>query len=410
MTWLIPLKDLTPEQQRAIRLNTEEHRIVFGAPGSGKTQIMIHRTAYLRVKEKIKSDSIHLFVFTNVLEQYIRSALDILDIPTSSVSTIDSWCAQYHRDNIGKIAYGKNVEDRFGTIRRSVLDKLRSNKGKGFLYECVLVDEGQDLDKTCFEILTLIARHVTVYMDPKQQIYEHGTMESDTLLALGLRKRNMTLLDAFRCCPHIVHVASVFVQDNGERQQYILQSRTAQVEKEIPLLYRAIDAEEERRRLIDIIRTRQLKGDRIGILFPQKRQVAGFAMGMRSEGLQVETQDVSWTKKDKEDGLDFNTFKPKLLTYHSAKGLTFDTVLLPRLTTSSFPDISQEKLECLLFVGITRATKWVYMSTTVGKELPCLSKLESLLADRHLVIQEGAKSMSNTNAIEDEDQDFTSLL
>ena len=176
-----------------------------------------------------------------------------------------------------------------------------------------------------------------------------------------------------------------------------------------PLLYRAPDADEERNRLVDIVRTRQLKGDRIGILFPQKRQVAGFAQGLREAGLQVETQDVSWKRSEDDDGLDFDTSRPKLLTYHSAKGLTFDTVLMPRLTTRSFPDISEERIDRLLFVGITRATKWIYMSTTSGKELPSLSKLEPLVATRHLVVQESPVNTLTDTSLPDE-EDFASLL
>jgi superfamily I DNA/RNA helicase len=359
-------------------LGPQEHRIVFGAPGSGKTQIMLHRAAYLREYENLKADRLHIFVFTKVLKRYIQSGLEIVDIPLDCVSTLDSWCAQYQRDVIGRTAYGKNAEDRFRNTRRAVLEHLRNNRGSDYLYDYVLVDEGQDLDPSSFELLTRIARHVTVYMDPKQQIYDQRSTEQDVLRGLGLRKRNMTLLDAFRCCPHIVHAASAFVQDQEERQQYILQARTAQVEKETPLLYRADSFDDERSRLIDIIRTRQLKGDRIGILFPLTRQVAGFAQGLREAGLQVETQDVSKNRAEHNVGLDFGTSRPKLLTYHSAKGLTFDTVFMPRLTAKTFPDISQERIERLLFVGITRATKWLYMSTTCGKDLPCLSKLEPL--------------------------------
>ena len=46
-TWLVPRTDLSREQREAVELNTREHRIIGGAPGSGKTQILLHRARHL---------------------------------------------------------------------------------------------------------------------------------------------------------------------------------------------------------------------------------------------------------------------------------------------------------------------------------------------------------------------------
>src|SRR5437016_5343030 len=100
MTWLLPYDDLTQEQKRAVELNPQEHRVIFGAPGSGKTQILLHRAAHLRKQWNVDPQRLHIFVFTNVLESYIQSALDVLEIPRSCVSTLDAWCVQYHRQYI----------------------------------------------------------------------------------------------------------------------------------------------------------------------------------------------------------------------------------------------------------------------------------------------------------------------
>ena len=47
MSWLIPRDELTAEQIRAVELSANEHRVILGAPGSGKTQILLHRARYL---------------------------------------------------------------------------------------------------------------------------------------------------------------------------------------------------------------------------------------------------------------------------------------------------------------------------------------------------------------------------
>lgn len=58
-------------------------------------------------------------------------------------------------------------------------------------------------------------------------------------------------------------------------------------------------------------------------------------------------------------------------------GLTFDTVLLPRLTPKSFPSMAPERIGRLLFVALTRATRWAYMST--DGQWPLLHRLDRLV-------------------------------
>jgi superfamily I DNA/RNA helicase len=80
------------------------------------------------------------------------------------------------------------------------------------------------------------------------------------------------------------------------------------------------------------------------------------------------------------------------MSYHSAKGLTFDTVLLPRLVRSSFPHVTNPRIARLLFVGITRATKWVYMSTCKDGEIAALQRFEPLVRQNLLSVQTGSYS------------------
>ena len=49
----------------------------------------------------------------------------------------------------------------------------------------------------------------------------------------------------------------------------------------------------------------------------------GYAKGLKELGIDVVT--------DGREGVDFGDPRPKVLTYHAAKGLAFDSVFLPRL-------------------------------------------------------------------------------
>lgn len=406
MSWLIPRNELTTEQLRAIELSSSEHRVVFGAPGSGKTQILLHRARYLCDMSRVSADKFHIFVFTNVLKSYIRSALDLLNLPESCVSTLDAWCSTFYKKNIGRIPWNAEAKcPDFIAIRNAVLDKVSSGTPSMPLYDFVLVDEGQDLDSTSFEMLSRISRHITVCIDHKQKIYEKGLDEHAILKTLGLRRRNMTLLDAFRCCPYIVKLGAYFIENDEDREAYIRQSRTEQSERETPLLYYAPNFDDEKHRLIELVRTRLVKNEKIGILVPQNRQVYGFAEGLIEAGLDVES-----SAKPGDGEYDFNSQKPKVLTFHSAKGLTFDTVIIPRLVGKSFQRLNEAEITRLLFVGITRAQKWVALITNKKDALSQLANLRNLSQQGFLTIQEKQKLSISQYEPEDKDSDLTDLL
>ncbi|HEY3382618.1 MAG TPA: 3'-5' exonuclease [Vicinamibacterales bacterium] len=384
MSWLVAPEELTPDQSRAIALEPSEHRAIIGGPGSGKTQILLYRAQFLARKYHVPPNRFHIFVYTNVLKSYIRTALNYLDLPLDCVSTLDGWCKTYFQTHIGgRVPWDAQAKrPDFDAIRNAILQRTYSNLLHEPAFDFVLVDEGQDLDRPAFELLSRLSKHVTVCADRKQQIYDRGSEEREILTALGLRSGSVAFLDAYRCCPYITQLAASLLDDPVERTRYLRQVRTTQTEREKPLLYLAQDFEDEKKRLVEIVRSRQVKGERIAILFGAQRQIHGFAKGLREQGLEVEIQEEA----------DFSSDLPKLITYHSAKGLTFDTVLLPRLVGRSFPYLTDRRLASLLFVGVTRAVKWVYMSTTEdGQQLRSVLERVIPLADGGgpLVVQRG---------------------
>ena len=385
MSWLVPYGDLTTDQMRAEDATADTHRLIVGAPGSGKTLALLHRTARLRERYHVPDGRYRLMVFTNVLKQYIRAGATDLGIPLDAICTYDAWCAEYFDAQIGgrrpwnaekKMIDFTQIRER---VRADVLAKRPS------LYDFVVVDEGQDLDSEAFEVLCTVARHVTVAADRKQQLYDHGASEEDIARRLGLPRRNMSLLAAFRCSPYIVPLGAAFIADPTEAQTFREQTLTAPGKRETPLLFVARDFDEERQRLGEVARERIMLGERVAILLPLSRQVFGFRKAMAEFGLEAEVQGRG-------EALDFSSPAPKLLTYHSAKGLTFDTVLLPRLVNGSFEKPAEAQILRMMFVAVTRAARWVYLSTVAGQEAACLSRLEPLVAAGDLMRRQREES------------------
>jgi superfamily I DNA/RNA helicase len=374
-TWLIPRNELTAEQLRAIELDSSKNRMILGGPGSGKTQVLLHRAKHLRDNLRCSDSDYHVFVYTSVLSTFIKHSLKVLNIPEDNVSTVDKWCMDYYRKKIGGKLPWKDKSFDFDAIRAAVAKHAQQASEKP--YRFVLVDEAQDLTPELLSLLRHTTDHLTVCADHKQQLYDDGSSVEQILSQIGIQKSSISLIDTFRCCPYIVYVAAELIEDPAERQAYLNQVKSEQVEKEKPVYYLAKDAEDEKLKLAEAIRSRITRGERTAVLFPQKRQAFGYAKGLQELGLEVEDPK----------NIDFNSIKPKLLPYHSAKGLTFDSVFLPRLLDDAFYRTTLDRKRRQLFVGITRAVKWVYLTNNREGGFEPLNELLNSDAARYLTVR-----------------------
>ena len=389
--WLLPEGDLTPDQMRAVEMAPDRHRVILGVAGSGKTQVLVHRAAYLAKTYNIPPERFRVFVFTNVVKEYIRSGMQFLGFPDETVCTFDHWCRIFHEREISerlpRIETSKDELD-FKQIRLAVLRRLKSVRPPKKYLDFILVDEGQDLSTQAFEIMTLAANHVTVFADPMQQIFEDGAGENEILQMMGLRRENAILLGAYRNSPYVAELAAHFIDSDIRKKQYLSTVAVRQTVKERPLCYIASNHDDAMDHLAEMVRLRTLRNERVGIIVSQTKRVYGIAKAMEERGIDIEMA-IPHRKPGMPVTFDFNNDRVKIATYHSAKGLTFDSVLLPKITEEAFKTISREALrKRMLFVGITRATQWVYLNTVRGKESDTFYLLREAAAAGHLTIQD----------------------
>lgn len=368
MAWLIPFSNLTPAQQDAVQMDARSHKAIIGGPGAGKTLVLLHRLNLLFHRAGGKPEAVRLFVYTNTLKEFIRAGNDMLEVPDACIGTFDKWCADVYRQHIADRLPRATSGPDFAAIRAGAYKAIAEGLLPTPAFEYVLVDEAQDLDGEAINALKRIARHVTICMDGNQQLYEAGVSEPAALAQLGLTRHNVALLSAFRCNPMVTQLAAQFVTDVKRREEFLRQAANPDMDRATPLLYLSAGFEDEKARLIEMVRLRLSYGDSIAVLFPMQRQVHGFAKGFAEAGI-----DVSVQKRD--EPIDFSTPLPKLMTYHQGKGLTFDSVFLPRLDQASFHGAMQARMHNLLFVGVSRAIKWVFMSGTNGRLINLLIEL-----------------------------------
>jgi len=349
-------------------MDTRTHKAIVGGPGAGKTLVLLHRLNLLFHRAGKNSDAIRLFVYTNTLKQFIQAGKDMLDVPDECISTFDKWCSDAYKEHVDRQLPRMGGMPDFDAIRAGVFSAIDSGKLPTPLFDCVLIDEAQDMDIGAIEILKQLARHITLCMDGKQQLYDGRMSEPEALTRLGLTHHDTALLASFRCNPMVTELAAQFIPDEARRQEFMRQASNLEMDRSRPLFFVADNFSDEVAHLIEMVRLRLSYGDSIAVLFPQQRQVHGFAKGFKEAGIDVELQQ-------RDAPIDFSNPIPKLMTYHQAKGLTFDSVFLPRLNQSSFPGRMSERIGHLCFVGVSRAVKWVYMS---GKNQALIAPMQEL--------------------------------
>lgn len=390
ITWLVPRQDLTPDQARTVELSPTVNRVVLGMAGSGKTQVLVHRAAHLAEKYHIPPNRFRVFVFTNVIKEYIRSGLEFLELPEEVVSTFDFWCVDLYERYISSYlpwkAGGKGVD--FPEIRRRVLGLVLGKSELKNSLEFVLVDEGQDLSPEVYEIINEAARHVTVFADPLQKIFDDGAETGLIFDRLHVTNPHVTILGAFRNARYVAELASHFIDDPKKRSQFLAQITATQAIKERPLCFLAESPSQEMDRLAEVIRVRQVRNERIGILVPNNRLLHGLAQGLADRGINIEKAATKQNGgKRTQVTCRFDNLAPKIATVFQAKGLTFDSVLLPRLTAKAFTHINKDRMKRMMFVGIARATQWAYLSTVEGQEFEEMSILKKAASEGHLTMQ-----------------------
>lgn len=389
--WAVPRASLTEDQLHAVDLPSERHCIIVGGPGSGKTLVLAHRARRM-LDEGVAHDRLRLLVYTNLLRSYIGSGLDDLDVPEESVITFDKWTLELHRRLIGgrwpvQHQYGRALPD-YVAIRRLLLDRLRDEELEPVL-DVVLVDEAQDLDEESIALLTGMSEHVTLALDARQQVYPDRIGLDDARTLLGVGRAQGSLLSAYRCTPLIVELAAVFLPDE-EAARFRASNLMPLDERERPALHMSHSASDQWDTIAKQLGARAMLGQRSAVLVRTQRELRVAVKELRSRGVETVGQKDARFEDD----------RPVVMTYHSSKGLTVDTVFLPDLTDEDFDDHEDPVLaRNLVFVAITRATRWVWMGMREGKGLPGVAGFETFdeLVDRGIVVRSGGDVTSSAD-------------
>lgn len=317
--WMLTESELDDDQLLVLNATLDKSCIVEGCAGSGKSVLALIKAQRI---QKEKGDNYEIIVFTKALCRYMNAGRQQLGLHNS-------------------FTYSWQWKNRMGKPHA----------------DYVIVDEIQDFDSDEIkEMINAADKDFFFFGDTAQSIYE-GIKDTvpvnaiQRLLPVNVIPKSFSLYRNYRLPLPVAR----FVQYVGVDLDPFNEKTYKSGEREMPRLIKYNSVDDQLRAIVKIIKNNSLTD--VGILLPHNDEVKAVSDKLRSLGLNVERK-----YNDREDyhnnvdSLNFNTSNPKVMTYHSAKGLQFETVFLPMVCDANTP-----KERKPLYVAMTRTCRNLYI-------------------------------------------------
>lgn len=220
----------------------------------------------------------------------------------------------------------------------------------------IIVDEIQDFtQEEIQDFMQAAKKYYMFFGDTAQSIYKQfgkQTLSIEEIAKLtGLNV--LKLYNNYRLPRSVAKITQDYVGVNVDPyREKVYQNK----EKSLPYIIYKNSIEEQVDAIRNIISNNS--GKSIGILLPSNELALNVSEELRKKNVGCELKYSADMKTDTRyvDTLDFATIMPKIMTYHSAKGLQFDIVILPMYNGAS--DNESRKA---LYVAMTRTMHNLYI-------------------------------------------------
>lgn len=319
------------DQLDLIEYTNDKSMLVAGCAGSGKSVIAMHKAEQLYAE----GEDVILIAYTKSLNGFMR-------VGKPDASFRFYYYHQWKKLNMPKADY-------------------------------IIVDEIQDFTRE--EIQEFIAATKKCFLffgDTAQSIYRQYGKQTMTIAQIsemtGLN--TLQLFNNYRLPRPVAKITQNYVGvDVPEYKEKVYQNKGS----ELPRFVHTETLEEEFRSIVQIAAQHPNKS--IGILYHSNESVLQMSKQMIERGFQCEFKyNDTDGEKHNVSNLNFNTLIPKILTYHSAKGLQFDIVILPQYNGAF--DVESKKA---LYVAMTRTMHKLYVLYSTPELLSPLKEVPSHL-------------------------------
>lgn len=314
-----------------------------GPPGSGKTNLLLMRAAYLSTLRR----NIAVVVLNRNLAEFIRSGAQAYGLDPRCIVTIRSLTSSIAREAGMAVPDGEG----YANTRLAILDALRSvfERTRSPIYDAIFVDEAQDHSAEDLTALRRLSRDFFLTTDSRQMIYDGG-IAADAFSAVVDDIR--TLRFHYRSSPEVCDLADAIGSTFSSGYERI--SPTSRYPLSSPREPVRVFTGNLRQQATEIAtrlqgQIRAYRGQLLGVIAPRKEDISVIANELRSIGL-----DGMMTVQTGEEGyLPFDPARPICIsTVHGAKGLEFQAVHFAAAEALRSSGSSQKRLA---FTAVTRA-------------------------------------------------------
>lgn len=302
--------ELDDFQVQIINKKTDNSFIVRGCAGSGKSILALWKAK--QIQEEKKGTFIFI-VFTKALMKYMSSGIDQIGLNRENVDYFWNW----ERKGCPSADY-------------------------------IIVDEAQDFSKEdILKFKEKANKALLLYGDSAQQLYKFikdKTTISMEDMAYHTKFPIEPLIYNHRLPKKVARLAEYIISEFDELERKCKNEGT---EKPKILKYPSFEA--QLNAIAEIIKNRNFED--VGILFRYNTEVEQAYNYFRDKGILNNVE----AKFGQIIDLKFNTDNPKIMTYHSSKGLQFEAVFLPNCNITDPMDNNP------LYVALTRTYQFLYV-------------------------------------------------
>ncbi len=218
----------------------------------------------------------------------------------------------------------------------------------------IIVDEIQDFSQLEIqEFISATRKNYFFFGDTAQSIYNF--MGKKTLSIDEISKitdlEPLYLYNNYRLPRSVAQITQPYVAvDANQYSEKIYKS----TEKQLPHFFPVESIEKQSDSILRIFT--KLKSPNMGILVPNNELILRFMELFNERNFICEFKYAGKNDATNKDTLNFNSKHPKLMTYHSAKGLQFETVILPM-----FAGAKTDESRKALYVAMTRTYRHLYL-------------------------------------------------
>ena len=373
----LPIRDDLTNLQK-IAIDDDSAIFLTGVPGSGKTVVAIYRVVRLNNTSK-------LFTYTRMLTVAIKNSTNMLQRDAATkVSSIYEWFWEKCSTLLSEIIHDEE----------KITNCLRTNN---INFEELIFDESQDLPIYLYNSLSKFCNKISLGADDAQLVFENGCTEKE--LSNVFNKHHPHELDQnHRNTYEIFNFASNIITENERAQNPNMLERLKRKrrgDKPLLILHRNNQDIKEtfKQIIIDNI------GGNIGILLAHRDNVKSYYNFINNDiSILINPKnrlDCSYyynkMPRDERNAVENDLKNILITTFKSAKGMEFDTVIIPE-----FQMIDNE-LKKQFFVGCTRARSNLFLFCKEG--LPSLINKSSF--NDTYTLQDNRSNL-NTSSVEDD--------